>query len=110
MSDALKDLIAAVEAGLPSPTNWRNFAAVPVGDDDNPGPILAHRAYHGSLDAAKALHDALLPGCRARIDVGRRFRAWIITPENDKIDAYAENPARAYLLAVLKAYEATHDR
>lgn len=65
---ALDALIEAVARGLPSPTNWRNFSAVPTGDEYNPGPILAHRAYYGDLNAAKALHEALLPGwgCRRR--------------------------------------------
>ena len=57
----LDKLIAAVEAGT-------------VGDDGF-CPMF-HRiglctdmmnAYHGSLDAAKALHDALLPGWRVEV-------------------------------------------
>lgn len=62
-------------------------------------------AYHGSLDAALALHEALLPGWRARIDVGtRRHRCWTVDPMNKKVDAYGSSPARAWLLAILRAY------
>ena len=63
----------------------------------------SRQAYGGSLDAAKALHDAVLPSYKARIDVGRRYRAWVISPTLKKVDAYALNPARAWLIAILKA-------
>jgi hypothetical protein len=63
------------------------------------------RAFHGSLDAAKALHDALLPGWE-----------WHLGPSNAKVYPYngsplkswggmADNPARAWLLAILRALE-----
>ena len=71
-----------------------------------PHEVTAYNAFSGSLDAAKALHDALLPGWRARVDTGRRHRAWVISPENRRLDAYSESPARAWLLAILRAYEA----
>jgi len=52
---ALERLIEAVEAG-----EWNSLANVAaIGDRD---AHLAKSAFHGSLDAAKALHDALLPG------------------------------------------------
>ena len=60
-------------------------------------------AYNGDLNAARSLHEAVLPGCRARIDVGRRFRAWVITEQNVKFNAYSTDPARAWLIAILKA-------
>ena len=44
-----------------------------------------------------------MPDHRARIDVGKKYRAWIITPDNEKFDAYSSNPARAWLIAILKA-------
>jgi hypothetical protein len=84
--DALTELLAKVEAG-----KWH---------DDGTHVSLA---YSGSLDAAKALHGAVLPDHRARIDVGKKYRAWIITPDNEKFDAYSSNPARAWLIAILKA-------
>jgi len=65
---------------------------------------LAWRAYHQhSLDAAKALHEAVLPGWE-----------WHLGPSKAKIYPYngsplkswsgmADNPARAWLLAILEA-------
>ena len=72
------------------------------------------KASHGSLDAAKALHEAVLPGWQ-----------WIIDGENRKLERNAQaqvwkirkskrkshigrviashNPARAWLLAILEA-------
>ena len=59
---ALRAMIEAVEAAGWGVTNWRGFSAVTPVDGTALGPALAHRAYHGSLDAAEALHEALLPG------------------------------------------------
>lgn len=112
--NALAALIEAVEAGNWTVTHWRDFAAVPVGDDDNPGPILAHRAYHGSLDAAKALHEALLPGWKVAGIHQEDSGLWWTELREGHITSYsrvvvaphsfnAPNPARAWLLAVLRA-------
>jgi hypothetical protein len=94
--DALTELLAKVESG--EAVNSRDSSRIwPTG--------YAHaiNANHGSLDAAKALHEAVLPDHRARLDVGKKYRAWIITPDNEKFDAYSSNPARAWLIAILKA-------
>lgn len=101
---ALDKLIEAVEAGDDLPEighgYWQFLPA--------PACILSARVYHdGSLDAALALHEALLPGWRARLDIGRRNRCWVISPGNEKLDAYAATPARAWLLAILRAYRST---
>ena len=69
-------------------------------------------AYDGSLDAARWLHEALLPRCGWEI-----WRTFNHMPDGTspliygcnlpRIDtAYAENPARAWLLAVLTAVKA----
>ena len=61
------------------------------------------KASQGSLDAAKALHEAVLPGWE-----------WNLGPSNAKVNPYngsplkswsgrADNPARAWLLAILEA-------
>ena len=68
-------------------------------------------AYLASLDAAKALHDALLPDwawsieCENSADVWPRFRL------ESAIRAYADDgtPARAWLLAILKACRSQQD-
>lgn len=66
----------------------------------------AYQAFSGSLDAAKALHDALLPGWGYRVSP---CYAAVMHPSvtgNDvtKDAVVNDNPARAWLLAILKAY------
>lgn len=109
------DLIAlrdAIEAGIWTVTHWRDFAALPTGDDDNPGPILAHRAYRGSLDAALDLHKALLPGWAWDVEADDEppfaFSAivWCSKPDGaawSVSHSEADRPARAWLLAILEA-------
>ena len=107
----LEDLAEAVEAGLPCPTIWRDFAAVTDGDVKNPGPIWAFNAYHGSLDAARKLHDALLPTYIANPMIGGAgagVSKWHCNVEDwdtgQKFSGRNQpNPARAWLLAILRA-------
>jgi hypothetical protein len=66
-------------------------------------------ALLGSLDAAKALHDALLPGWRWQVACGELTTYVHVTPPamemgNREIGA-DDNPARAWLLAILRALE-----
>jgi hypothetical protein len=64
-------------------------------------------AYNGSLDATKALHDALLPGWEWNIDAGDgayvENRGDFGAPYTADIPGM---PARAWLLAILKAKQA----
>ena len=96
---ALRELAEKVAAGI---WDWEQDYA----DWDSqymPDIGTCRLAYIGSLNAAKALHEAVLPGWRARLDIGKRFRCWVISPTNVKIDEYADNPARAWLLAIIRA-------
>ena len=109
MSD-IRKLIEAVEGG-----EW-------WGDLPRPAELhtdLCWKAFSGSLDAAKALHEALLPGWKKNLtftefadgsgavtmfgpladDAGK----WDFAP---KYEARCNNPARAWLLAILRAVEA----
>lgn len=105
--DALTRLIEAVEAGSWTVTNWRDFAAVPAGDPDNPGAILAHRAYHGSMDAAIMLMDALLPGWWwGRFANSGEMYVDHLSRVDLPICYAGDKPARALLLAILRAVEA----
>lgn len=66
-------------------------------------------AYYGSLDAAKALHDALLP--EWDWSVKETVEGWLATvskPINihTQTEVSFDNGARAWLLAVLRAYAA----
>lgn len=62
------------------------------------------RAFNGSLDAAKALHDALLPGWWATLRLSTRPMVTV-----GYLDAVSEGQddslARAWLLAILRALE-----
>jgi hypothetical protein len=110
-TEKLDELIAAVEAG-----EWIDMTPAYVSLGVN--ATVAARAYTGSLDAALALHEALLPGWRVNIG-----QTEIITPDrtftayvwpNDatmrqsvfRPCATHATPARAWILAILKAYRA----
>lgn len=68
-------------------------------------------ASHGSLDAALALHEALLPG--RTLSVGQNahygdWNAWVRYAEDgeilDEYTAASDTAARSLLLAILRAY------
>ena len=77
------------------------------------GPLakLAWAAQDGSLDAAKALHEAVLPGWLARPEcggAGAGVKFWGCTLEDWDTGARhdvhnMECPARAWLIAIIKA-------
>lgn len=112
----LRGLIETVEAGT---ATMDDFDAVfpPDGKPFKKAPksiasIDAGIAFHGSLDAAKRLHDALLPGWAWMM--GNKGTATVIPPEHVfakrgtvgptcRVD---DNPARAWLLAILRALDA----
>lgn len=122
-AEALDRLIAAVEAGeFPDDITARQLGMTA---EYGGLPIIKtmYAAFSGSLDAAKALHDALLPGWAVKL------WAWV----NDDADAQVYPPvvvdrvgyervegvdifsaetdgnnlARAWLLAILRAYRGT---
>jgi hypothetical protein len=108
--EALKDLKAKVEAG----GDVYGFGAVG-------NPLLrgyAETAYHGSLDAAKALHEALLPGWEYGITRNQEEPipcAFVAPWGADKYSllsqvADADTPARAWLLAILSALIAQEEQ
>lgn len=101
MSD-LQKLIERVERG--EAVKWADFV-LHVGIKN---ARLAGSAQSGSLDAAKAMHEALLPGWWYSLD-------WVMAsvtngPDDDDgpwFNAAIEgNPARAWLLAILRAHAA----
>ena len=99
---ALRKLIEAVEGGT-----WRGVSIVwSIGERNG---RFAWEAYHGSLDAAKALHEALLPGWDYCIDnLGRAKNDFCsqVYDGNQTWAKFSATPARAWLLAILKAYRA----
>ncbi|WP_147279063.1 hypothetical protein [Paracoccus versutus] len=110
---SLDRLIEDVEAGN-TPSAVRFAAAWP---DAGHGGLNAYRAANGSLDAAMALKDALLPGWKLNLHfvefADGSFVCTLIGPIADdapkwtfapQFDAKGTTPARALLLAVLRAY------
>ena len=67
-----------------------------------------YMAYNGSLDAAMALHEALLPNCMWQRQPTGQFN--IFDRDADEIGyGFCEgNPARAWLLAILRAHRSLH--
>lgn len=68
-------------------------------------------AYHGSLDAAKALHEALLPGYSWYLGhLDEPMLGYCATvshghfADSPSWRGFSADPARAWLLAILKAY------
>lgn len=106
MTTDLDRLIEAVEGDC---VNWLGWARR---DDVLPGELwaVARDADRGSLDAAAALLEALLPGWGWSLhDDG-----WAVAyPPAGKLkfsEAFIEgNPARALLLATLRAYRSTRE-
>lgn len=112
----LDKLIEVVDAGVDIfPTHFPH---------DFKGKQWAIRAYSGSLDSAKALHDALLPGWNATVNFGLGY-ASVSSPDHEsrvtiwdggskwesvRGETYnaevSDNPSRSWLLAILRAYEA----
>lgn len=109
MGDALDRLIEAVEAGrdiFPSdfPPSFK-------------GKPWAIRAHNGSLDAALALHEALLPEwtrdvdatapeCGITVTLHKPYSPHSYPDEGRTVSANLMCEARAWFLAILKAYRA----
>ena len=86
--------------------------------------ITAYEAFSGSLDAAKRLHDALLPGVPTKIvDMSQEHmgaHGWYVfvnwphtewrphytAPGPFSYAGKSDSPARAWLLAILRALDA----
>jgi hypothetical protein len=100
----IQRLIEVVERGeLTRPGNEHWLASMPRNTWEH---IV--KANSGSLDAAKALHDALLPGWGWETGVNATFSsiAQVWKSGRDRAStATAENPARSWLLAILRAVE-----
>ena len=108
-------LIAAVEAGKWPPVH---ISGGGVGDyvGTIKGPwsatdwFLAKDACDGSLDAAHRLHEALLPGWGWCAATDAHSEQWFCVDDPsgsfETEETYAATPARAWLLAILRALKA----
>lgn len=111
----LDKLIAAVEAGH-AVCDFRPLYSVPrPGQDWMDLKWYAVKAHHGSLDAAHRLHEALLPGWTPGLQMQDDTRWFCELREGhctsyDRVEvSIAHNPARAWLLAILRALKAKGD-
>ena len=112
---SLSKLIEAVEAGAARPGDYGHpdVMFMEVWLPTVSGPQLwqyASEAYDGSLDAAKRLHDALLPGWDWTMHGNGQAALWppgTIEEQNAGcIEVDVEGwPSRALLLAILRALE-----
>lgn len=98
-------------AHLPPFTKFMSASENALPQDVRGCSVLAWECYKGSLDAALALHQAVLPNEGWRVEWIAKYPAlafvkapfcasvgWGVTHR-----AYAETPARAWLLAILSA-------
>jgi hypothetical protein len=111
---ALNALLAKVEAGSIDPKRsipefavmFETFSTAQL-----PICVSAFRAYHGSLDAAKALHESVLPrndkGPAVYINDDDLPTRWYVSIYNNAMligeGEHESNPARAWLIAIIKA-------
>lgn len=96
----LDRLIEAVEAGaLPGDATGADYG-LPPALTGSPTMMTIYAAFSGSLDAALALHDALLPGWDWGVWNGE---AMVSSADAEDHFGEASNPARAWLLCILRA-------
>lgn len=108
--EALTELAAKVKDGAPYEMDMY-MDAFPN------GYTLAYKADRGSLDAAKALHEVVLPGWTSAITQNMHHSHWnvyvtFILSDGSAIDrsGYSkDNPARAWLLAIIRALSAEEE-
>lgn len=98
-TEELKSLVEDVQVGkYPSvdlwPDDWTSYRWELLCD-----------AFEGCLDSAKELHEDVLPGW-VTWDASHTYFGYEVSLTNDLLDAKScvkENPARAWLVAILEA-------
>lgn len=104
---ALRALAERVEIGK---AKGSDFMFAPLIHANAETEHFAHRAYCGSLDYARTLHETVLPGWR--VFQIRQMRDWAVRlerstatkPDHLMVEGTdASDPARAWLLAILRA-------
>lgn len=100
----LDKLIEAVEAGVPFMSYHMGSNAIGYG-------MSVADAFEGSLDAALKLHEALLPGWTRDVDATAPECGIDVTlhapGSNGVSKGTNDSEARAWLLAILRAYRST---
>ena len=104
--EALKAMADKVEAG-DFPVVWRDLAKTGLTHQSHglDAKGLAWDAFNGSLDAAKALHEAVLPGWEASAG---SWGAYVWPKDADSFFEYGSDGegisySRAWLLAIIRA-------
>jgi len=113
---ALEALLAKVEAGDDSGFRRANRAVFSTPCQDMALQLReehCRHAYKGSLDAAKALHEAVLPDIGWEVYRTAKYPGMIpgscpspykaIVGWGTQVSGHADNPARAWLIAILRA-------
>tara|TARA_R110002020_G_scaffold95937_9_gene230112 strand:+ start:51727 stop:52110 length:384 start_codon:yes stop_codon:yes gene_type:complete len=121
--EALQELLAKVEAGDDAGFRRSNRAVFATPCQDIALQLReehCRHAYKGSLDAAKALHEAVLPGCSQYSIVTdptclKVSVCWWPDGLSGKREVHGEgwseaDPARAWLIAIIKALIAQEAR
>ncbi len=103
---ALEDIVAKIEDGIDPEVE--DFATVFPPKSTNEREVFqnAYDAYNGSLDAAKALHEVVLPDWTRFADATAPEMGITITLLDTSVnEVVADLPceARAWLLAILRA-------
>ena len=97
MMTALQELLAKVDAG--GARYLLHFQPLSVPLQGFHG--RAFEAYNGSLDAAQALHDAVLPGNVLWVTLVGGIAT--IGHDGEEYTGVSSSPARAWLIAIIKA-------
>jgi hypothetical protein len=106
--DDLIELLAKVKAGLyPALSDWAGIFPAKPTDDDYPRAMMAAQAALGWIDAARALHGEVLPGYSWQLfeeDSGE-FSSLVSKRADPRVyeEEWHDTPARAWLIAILKA-------
>lgn len=95
--EALTELLANTENGI-----WIPETKIYVWELNTD---LLWKAYSGSLDAAKALHEAVLPGWFYLIGFGPKGFGTAVSKSKSEpnYEGSADTNARAWLIAIIKA-------
>ena len=113
--ESLEALLAKVKAGEALGFDPVFEFAFYVGGNDMVTKVRqAEQSYNGSLDAAKALHDAVLPGWDVEIDTRGGADVAVIDPADPDgltwhVGKSQESIARAWLIAIINALIAATD-
>ena len=108
MSDAMKSLLAMIEAG--DRIGVKAFLREMASASRDKGELFMsydmEKAFDGDLNAAKVLHEELLPTRSCGITFGGEYGATVTFPPTwDDLSLSQSHaiPARAWLIAILRA-------